>query len=113
MFYLTIIFGVGYLAWFGGMGGFSGYSKWTSASEHAADKAREDAKMEAAFKPFANQPINELARDPKALALGQSIFSNTCAACHPYFTGQAKFIDTEGRVDRFNKRYAKQAAAKK
>ena len=27
LFYLTIIFSVGYLAWFGGMGGFSGYSK--------------------------------------------------------------------------------------
>ena len=26
---------------------------------------------------------------------------NTCSACHPFFTGQAKFIDTEGRVDRF------------
>ncbi|MBP5788143.1 MAG: 50S ribosomal protein L31, partial [Kiritimatiellae bacterium] len=25
------------------------------------------------------------------------------------FTGQAKFIDTEGRVDRFNKRYARKA----
>ena len=37
---------------------------------------------------------------------------NTCAACHPYFTGQAKFIDTEGRVDRFKKRYAAAAAAK-
>ena len=35
---------------------------------------------------------------------------NTCAACHPYFTGQAKFIDTEGRVERFNKRYAKAAS---
>ena len=43
----------------------------------------------------------------------KSMSINTCAACHPYFTGQAKFIDTEGRVDRFNKRYAKQATAKK
>lgn len=36
---------------------------------------------------------------------------NTCAHCHPFFTGSAKLIDTEGRVDRFHKRYAK--AAKK
>lgn len=43
----------------------------------------------------------------------KSMNINTCAACHPYFTGQAKFIDTEGRVDRFNKRYARKAAAKK
>lgn len=35
---------------------------------------------------------------------------NTCSSCHPYFTGQAKFIDTEGRVERFNKRYAKHKA---
>ncbi len=32
---------------------------------------------------------------------------NICSACHPFFTGQAKFVDTEGRVDRFNKRYGK------
>ncbi len=30
---------------------------------------------------------------------------NLCSACHPFFTGQAKFVDTEGRVDRFRKRY--------
>ena len=30
-----------------------------------------------------------------------------CAACHPFFTGQQKLMDTEGRVDRFRKRYAK------
>ena len=32
---------------------------------------------------------------------------NICSACHPFFTGTAKFVDTEGRVDRFNKRYGK------
>lgn len=30
---------------------------------------------------------------------------NTCSACHPFFTGQQSFIDTEGRVDQFYKRY--------
>ncbi|MBX9686349.1 MAG: 50S ribosomal protein L31 [Candidatus Obscuribacterales bacterium] len=30
-----------------------------------------------------------------------------CSACHPYYTGQQKIIDTEGRVDRFQKRYKK------
>ena len=32
---------------------------------------------------------------------------NLCSSCHPFFTGTAKFVDTEGRVDRFRKRYAK------
>ncbi|MGH8164685.1 MAG: 50S ribosomal protein L31 [Rhodanobacteraceae bacterium] len=29
-----------------------------------------------------------------------------CSACHPLFTGQQKFIDTAGRVDKFNQRAA-------
>ena len=28
-----------------------------------------------------------------------------CSACHPFYTGQQKIVDTEGRVDRFVKRY--------
>ncbi len=30
-----------------------------------------------------------------------------CAKCHPYFTGKQKLVDTEGRVDAFNRKYAK------
>ncbi len=33
-----------------------------------------------------------------------------CSDCHPFFTGKQKLIDTAGRVDRFNKRYARQGA---
>jgi len=29
-----------------------------------------------------------------------------CYACHPFYTGKQKLLDTEGRVERFNKRYA-------
>lgn len=28
-----------------------------------------------------------------------------CSACHPFFTGKQKFVDTGGRVDRFRKKY--------
>lgn len=30
-----------------------------------------------------------------------------CANCHPFFTGKQKLVDTEGRVDRFQKKAAK------
>lgn len=30
-----------------------------------------------------------------------------CSECHPFFTGKQKLVDTAGRVDRFNKRYAR------
>lgn len=29
-----------------------------------------------------------------------------CSECHPFYTGKQKLLDTEGRVERFNKRYA-------
>jgi large subunit ribosomal protein L31 len=36
-----------------------------------------------------------------------------CSECHPFFTGKQKLVDTSGRVDRFNRRLAKAAPAKK
>ncbi|MEO8029134.1 MAG: 50S ribosomal protein L31 [Bryobacteraceae bacterium] len=33
-----------------------------------------------------------------------------CSSCHPFFTGKQKLIDTEGRVDRFQKKYQKAKA---
>ena len=32
-----------------------------------------------------------------------------CSSCHPFFTGTQKIVDTEGRVERFKKKYAKKA----
>lgn len=33
-----------------------------------------------------------------------SINVEICSACHPFYTGQSKFVDTEGRIDKFSKR---------
>ena len=30
-----------------------------------------------------------------------------CNVCHPFYTGKQKFVDSAGRVDRFNKKYGK------
>jgi large subunit ribosomal protein L31 len=38
---------------------------------------------------------------------------DVCSACHPFYTGTQKLIDTAGRVDRFRKRYEKKAPAPK
>ena len=36
-----------------------------------------------------------------------------CSACHPFFTGRQKLIDTEGRVERFQKKYSQALADQK
>ncbi|HLB58831.1 MAG TPA: 50S ribosomal protein L31 [Bdellovibrionota bacterium] len=40
-------------------------------------------------------------------ATKEDIHVEVCSSCHPFFTGTQKIIDTEGRVDRFMKKYAK------
>ena len=37
--------------------------------------------------------------------LGTELKVETCANCHPFYTGKQKLVDTAGRIDRFNKRY--------
>ena len=40
-----------------------------------------------------------------------SIVIGICNVCHPFYTGQQKFVDTAGRVDKFQQRLAKTKAA--
>jgi large subunit ribosomal protein L31 len=35
-----------------------------------------------------------------------------CAACHPFFTGEQKFVDTAGRVEKFTRRYGSTKATR-
>jgi large subunit ribosomal protein L31 len=41
----------------------------------------------------------------KTRSTRNDIHVEICSACHPYFTGTQKLIDTEGRVERFRKKY--------
>ena len=34
-----------------------------------------------------------------------------CAACHPFYTGKQKLVDTAGRIERFNRKYGRVAKA--
>ena len=36
-----------------------------------------------------------------------------CSNCHPFYSGKQKFLDTAGRIDKFNKRYEGTKGAKK
>jgi len=40
-----------------------------------------------------------------------NIHLEICSNCHPYYTGKQKLVDSAGRVERYNKKYAKKVAA--
>jgi large subunit ribosomal protein L31 len=41
----------------------------------------------------------------------ESIHVDICSACHPFYTGKQKLVDTAGRVERFNRKYGKKKGA--
>lgn len=43
----------------------------------------------------------------------ETIKMDICSGCHPFFTGTQKIVDTEGRVEKFNKRYTMPTSRKK
>ena len=42
----------------------------------------------------------------------KEIHVEICSACHPFYTGKQKFVDTAGRVEKFLKKYGGAAAPK-
>ena len=46
----------------------------------------------------------------KTGATSKSIRVDICANCHPFFTGENKIVDSEGRVEKFKKKYALSAS---
>lgn len=42
--------------------------------------------------------------------LGKDLHIEVCSACHPFYTGKQKILDSGGRVARFEKRYGKRKA---
>lgn len=82
LFVGSIVFGIGYLVVYPGLGAFAGVTGWTSAKEHDSDVAAANAKLDAILAEFRNRPIEALSGDPKAIAIGHNVFANNCAACH-------------------------------
>ncbi|MBK28285.1 MAG: 50S ribosomal protein L31 [Verrucomicrobiota bacterium] len=48
----------------------------------------------------------------KTRSTKNNILIGICNECHPFYTGQQKFVDTAGRVDKFQQRMAKTKAAR-
>ncbi|NCT82303.1 MAG: cytochrome-c oxidase, cbb3-type subunit III [Comamonadaceae bacterium] len=82
LFVLTVVFSGIYLALYPGLGSQAGKLGWTSLGEHAADTAKARAAMAPVYAAFDGMTPEQLAKDPKAHAIGERLFANNCAQCH-------------------------------
>lgn len=82
MFVITIVFAVGYLIFYPGMGNFKGLLNWTQINQWQADVDRAEKKYGEIFAQYRVMPVEEVAKNAKALKMGQRMFANNCAQCH-------------------------------
>ena len=82
LFVLTIIFAVGYLALYPGLGTMRGELGWTSKKEMQQKLAALTAQRQEKFAALKGMDVAAMSKDPTALSLGHAVFLNNCAGCH-------------------------------
>lgn len=82
LFILTLVFAIGYLTLYPGLGDKKGTLNWSSKGQFEAEIAKAKLDQDKIFARFKNASVEDLARDPQASAIGQRLFLNNCAACH-------------------------------
>ena len=82
LFYLTIVFGLGYLALYPGLGSYAGQLGWKSAGQYQSELKTAEADYGPLFDKFAQQDLKMVAADPQAHAIGERLFLTYCAQCH-------------------------------
>lgn len=82
LFYLTIIFSVGYLIVYPGFGGNQGSFGWSQVGAYEKEMKDGEAQYGPIFNKYLAMDIKDVAKDPQAREIGQRLFLNTCAQCH-------------------------------
>jgi len=90
LFYITIVFALGYLALYPGLGSYKGLLGWTEVGQLEQENAHAEAQFGPIYDKYAKTDLVDLAKTPEALAIGQKLFLNNCAQCHASDAGGSK-----------------------
>lgn len=82
LFVLTIIYGLGYLAVYPGLGTYAGALGWSELKEYQDEVKKGEAEIAPVYARFASMTPEQLAGDASAMAIGERLFMNNCAQCH-------------------------------
>ena len=82
LFIITVVFSLGYLVVFPGLGSFKGMMNWSTDAEHKQEVTRLHDEVAPLYAEFSALPVAALSKDARALSIGESVFMNNCAQCH-------------------------------
>ena len=90
LFYITIVFSIGYLVLYPGFGSFAGTHKWSSVGQYESEVQQAESQYGPIYAKFAAMDLKQVAGDPDARAIGAKLFLNNCAQCHASDGGGSK-----------------------
>jgi cytochrome c oxidase cbb3-type subunit 3 len=82
LFLITIVFSLGYLALYPGLGTSPGQLGWSSKGQYEAEMAKGEKEVAPLYAKFSGMSTQDVAKDPQAMAIGDRLFMNNCAQCH-------------------------------
>jgi cytochrome c oxidase cbb3-type subunit 3 len=82
LFVITVVFSVAYLALYPGLGTAKGLLNWSSAGQWQAEQDKARATMATLYGDLVKATPEQLVANPQAMAIGERLFLNNCAACH-------------------------------
>ena len=82
LFILTIVFAAVYLFMYPGLGTNAGSLGWSSHGQYDAEVAKGNKDVEPIYAKFNAMAVEDVSRDPQAMAIGERLFMNNCSQCH-------------------------------
>ena len=82
LFIITVVFSLVYLAMYPGLGNSPGKLSWSQQGQYEAEMAKGEKEVAPLYARFTAMSVQDMARDPQALAIGERVFMNNCAQCH-------------------------------
>ena len=79
---LTIVWAIGYLIFYLGLGSFEGLLGWSQQGQYEAEMQAAEERYEPIYARFAEMEFETLTQDPDAQKLGKSLFASYCTTCH-------------------------------
>ena len=82
LFVITVVFAAVYLVLYPGLGSMQGTLGWSSVGQLDTELKKSREATEPIYAAFKGKSAAELAKDSKAMAIGDRLFQNNCATCH-------------------------------
>ncbi len=82
LFVITLVFALAYLYMYPGLGSSPGKYGWTQAGQYQSEVDKGNAEVAPLYARFAAMKVEDVVKEPQAMAIGERLFMNNCSQCH-------------------------------